>query len=388
MNNYKDRLREWNTSWNDIPRRLLWIIIMFGCMLLGLLVFPYVAPFVVAALFAWMIEPAVHFITKRLGDSKPIRVIVVAVFVLVVVGGVTMLVLYLSGVVVEQVKSLALVLPGWATIGTQNVRDWIEGLDLSVVLDPTLGVEAALMQLLAELSTMLSTLATRAASEAARIAFATVSKLPQGILFLIMTIVGTFYMSTDKKRIISFLKGLFPEKYQERSLLVRNSFLRAIFSQFRAAMVMLVITFVEILIGFTIMGFDYAILLALLLAVLDALPVIGAGLFLLPMIGYGLVIQDMGLAIGSGLIYIIIIFSRELVLPRIIGKQLGIYPLATMMAMYAGLHAMGFLGVIFGPLMLVLCKVALPTNLAVETLPEKKPLREWKKKKERQQNKR
>lgn len=382
MNHFKDTLREWNENWNDIPRRLLFIIIMFGCALLALLVFPYVAPFVIGALFAWLIEPAVRFITKRLGGSKTIRGIVVAVLVLVVVTAVTFLILYLSGVVIEEIKSLALALPGWLSTGTQNVRDWIEGFDLDFgLLDPAFGLEDALVRFLAETSTMLSTLATRVASEVARIAFAAVGRLPQGILFLVMTIFGTFYMSADKERIISFVKGLLPEKYANRSRIVRKSLLRVIFSQIRAAFVMMLITFTELAIGFSIMGIDYAILLAMIIAAIDVLPVLGAGMFLLPMLGYGLVIGDMLLAIGAGVMYILLIAVRQLVEPRIIGKQLGLYPMATMMAMYAGLKAMGFLGMLLGPLMLLLCKVVLPTNLEADTLPEKKPLKKYKKKK-------
>ena len=106
-----------------------------------------------------------------------------------------------------------------------------------------------------------------------------------------------------------------------------------------------------------------AVLLALFIAVLDALPVIGAGLFLIPMMLYGIIVGDAGMAVGFGLIYLMTIVVRQLLEPRLIGRQLGLYPLATMMAMYAGLQAMGFLGMLLGPLMLLLCKVALTADV-------------------------
>lgn len=384
MNRFQESMRAWNTAWNDIPRRFMWIVVMLSCLLLILLVFPYVAPFMFGALFAWIIEPAVRFVTARLGGGKAVRRFVVAVFVLVVVGAFLVVVLYLSGVAIREIKSLALALPGWAGSASQNIRDWIEGLDLDFGL-PEVGIvlEEALVRLLGETSTMVTTLASRVASEVARVAFQAVGMLPQGIVFVVMTIMGTYYMSADKERIISFLLKLLPEKYKQRSSLVRKSFLRAIFTQFRTALIMLGVTFAELSVGFSIMGLEYAILLALLIALLDALPVIGAGLFLLPMLGYGLVVSDMTLAIGSGLIYIMLIIVRQLLEPRLIGRQLGLYPLATMMAMYAGLKVMGFLGMLVGPMMLLLCKVALPVDLVPEVVPEKKSLWNIKKKKKK-----
>lgn len=384
MNRFQESMRAWNTAWNDIPRRFMWIVVMLSCLLLILLVFPYVAPFMFGALFAWIIEPAVRFVTARLGGGKAVRRFVVAVFVLVVVGAFLVVVLYLSGVAIREIKSLALALPGWAGSASQNIRDWIEGLDLDFGL-PEVGIvlEEALVRLLGETSTMVTTLASRVASEVARVAFQAVGMLPQGIVFVVMTIMGTYYMSADKERIISFLLKLLPEKYKQRSSLVRKSFLRAIFTQFRTALIMLGVTFAELSVGFSIMGLEYAILLALLIALLDALPVIGAGLFLLPMLGYGLVVSDMTLAIGSGLIYIMLIIVRQLLEPRLIGRQLGLYPLATMMAMYAGLKVMGFLGMLVGPMMLLLCKVALPVDLVPEVVPEKKSLWNVKKKKKK-----
>ena len=356
-----DKLRAFNTEWNDLPRRLVWIVVIIGCLLLLLLAFPYVAPFVLAAVFAWMIDPAVRFLTRLVGGSKAARNVFSALFVLLLVTAVTVIVFLLVNRVFSEIRALALALPGWFTQASGDVLAWLEGLELDWPIFSE-GVETAVLRLLADATSMITSALSGAAAFVARSAIRTASFLPQGILFVVLTLMGTFYMSSDKERIFGFLRSLLPEKHRQRSNMFRASILRAVLGQIRAALIMLVVTFTELAVGFLLMKLDYAILFALVIAVLDALPVIGAGLFLIPMCIYGIVVGNVTLAVGAGLVYLMTIVVRQLLEPRIIGKQLGLYPLATMMAMYAGLHAMGFLGMILGPLILLLCKVALTAN--------------------------
>lgn len=374
MSRFFEKLKVINAEWNDLPRRLLWIVILIGCLFLVLLAFPYVAPFAIAALFAWMIDPLVKRIAGWLGGSKTSRNLISGLLVAILAGAVIVSLLLLITKVFDEVRALILVLPGWISQASTDVIAWIEGLDLEWDILQS-SVEEALLRLLTDLTSMLTTFASRAASTVARGAWQAVSLLPQGVLFVVLTLMGTFYMSADKQRIFGFLGKYLPEKYLKRSDLFRASILRAILGQIRSALIMLVVTFAELSIGFTIMGLDYAILFALFIAVLDALPVIGAGLFLIPMLIYGIVASNVTLAVGAGVLYLTTIIVRQLLEPRIIGRQLGLYPLATMMAMYAGLKVMGFLGMLLGPLMLLLCKVALTADNEENDGPvERKPL--------------
>lgn len=377
MEKWKERLRTFNESWNDLPRRLLWIVGMVVCLFAMLHLFRFVAPFVIAALFAWIIDPAVRFLTRILGGSKVVRGILSALFVILLSSLIIFLLLVLIGQLFEEGKALALALPGWVSNASSQLIAWIESIDWNwLVVDAEL--EETLLQLLSELTTMLTSLATRVASVVARGAWRTASLVPQAVLFVVLTLMGTFYMSADKERIFGFLRSLLPERLRARSNVFRASILRAVLTQLRASLIMLLVTFAEISVGFLIMGLDYAVLLGLIIALLDALPVIGAGLFLIPMCLYGIVFGDLTFALGGGLIYLMTIVVRQLLEPRIIGRQLGLYPLATMMAMYAGMQAVGVLGLILGPITMLLCKVALtaPPSEDEEAQPPK-PAFKW-----------
>lgn len=388
MKSIAESLKEFNATWNDIPRRLLLILIMFGSLFLLLLALPYVAPFALAAVFAWIIERIARLFLGWLGDSRALRGVISAVLVLVVIGIVFYTTLYLSNVIIGEVKSLAVVLPGFVGNITQEALAWIDGFnwDDAGFLEIGINIEDTLVRLLGEVSSMVTTLASRVASGAAGMVLRAVSLLPQGILFIVMTVFGTFYMSADRERIFSFYRRLLPERFHARSTMVRSGFLTAIFSQFRAAFFIFLATFAVLVVGFIIIRVDYAILFALLVALIDMLPVLGAGLFLLPMAAYGFASGNLLLCVGSAVLYIIIIIIRQFLQPMIVGEQIGMHPLLTMIAMYAGFIAQGVLGMMLAPIMLTLCKIVLSDGReaepeAKEVPPKRKPRKRGKKRK-------
>ena len=69
--------------------------------------------------------------------------------------------------------------------------------------------------------------------------------------------------------------------------------------------------------------------------------------------------------------YILTIVTRQIVEPRVVSVQLGLYPLVTMAAMYAGLRVMGFLGMLVGPVLVLILKAALsqPADPSVKEAP-------------------
>ena len=122
---------------------------------------------------------------------------------------------------------------------------------------------------------------------------------------------------------------------------------------------MMALIAVELTVGFVILRIPYSVLLALLIGIMDALPIIGAGLFLIPMSAIGFITGDIGMGVGVAVLYILTIVTRQIVEPRVVSVQLGLYPLVTMAAMYAGLCVMGFGGMLLGPVVVLILKAAL-----------------------------
>ena len=129
----------------------------------------------------------------------------------------------------------------------------------------------------------------------------------------------------------------------------------------KAQVIMVVIAFTEVFIGLYILKFlglnvQYPFLAALGVAFVDALPIVGSGTVLVPWAFFSAINGDIRLAIGLVTIFIIISIIRQFVDPKVVSKQIGIHPIFTLIAMYTGFKLIGILGLIIGPVALIVLK--------------------------------
>lgn len=102
--------------------------------------------------------------------------------------------------------------------------------------------------------------------------------------------------------------------------------------------------------GFFLLGIPNPLLIALIIAVFDILPVLGTGGILVPWILYLLVTQNFHLAIGLGVLYGTVTVVRQFIEPKIVGKQLGLDPLVTLISIYLGYIWFGVSGMLLIPI--------------------------------------
>lgn len=114
----------------------------------------------------------------------------------------------------------------------------------------------------------------------------------------------------------------------------------------------MVITFTELLIGFLILNIPYAIWGALAIAVFDILPVLGTGGILLPWTAVMCFMGDYSLAAGLIILYIVITVILNMIEPKIVGKQIGLPAITTLIAMFAGVSLCGLAGLVLFPMSL------------------------------------
>ena len=123
----------------------------------------------------------------------------------------------------------------------------------------------------------------------------------------------------------------------------------------------LFITFVELYVAFIIInaiGFkiDYPLILAMVISIVDILPILGVGTVLIPWALWMLVVGNWGLALALIITYGAIFCIRQFLEPKLVSKQFGIHPLITLFAMYAGYKSSGVFGLILGPVLLMVLR--------------------------------
>ena len=173
--------------------------------------------------------------------------------------------------------------------------------------------------------------------------------LPNAMIFLLVTLVAAFYFALDLGSIHRSLLQLLPEKWQQATEQVKTGAWQVSMGYLRAYLLLLLITFSLLLIGFLLLRLPYAVLLAALFSILDLLPIIGVGTLLIPWGIFVLIGGNLPLGVGLLALYAVIALVRQFTEPRLIGKQVGMHPLPTLLISYAGFKLLGFWGLMLLP---------------------------------------
>jgi len=116
----------------------------------------------------------------------------------------------------------------------------------------------------------------------------------------------------------------------------------------------MLLTFFELTIGLHILGIENALVIAFLIAIFDVLPVLGTGGIMLPWILISFLNNQVKTGVGLLILYLVITVIRNIIEPKIVGKQIGLHPLLMLMCMYLGARLFGFLGIFILPILILI----------------------------------
>lgn len=174
-----------------------------------------------------------------------------------------------------------------------------------------------------------------------------VTTIPYVVMVILFTLLATYFFTKD----LSSVKNKFFSSFSKNRSL-RLSF---IFSESRKMLInyifsyalILFITFSESLIGFLFFKVKYAVLLSLVAAFVDILPVLGIGATYFPLALYYYFSHNYFTAVGILIMYLIVFLVRQIIEPRIVSSSLGVHPVAILAAIFIGLKANGFAGMFY-----------------------------------------
>lgn len=196
---------------------------------------------------------------------------------------------------------------------------------------------------------MLSSLAGALSAKLPDVAAKLISVMPSALLFVLVTVIAGFYFCVEPGQVGKFLAAHLPRRLAEKVPSLRARAKAVSLRYLRAYLLILFATFVQLFIGFLILRVRYAFLLSLLIAVVDFLPVLGVGTVLVPWAIIELLRKNFYLGFGLLILFAAVSVLRQVIEPRLIGKSLGLHPLAALIAGYAGWRWFGFLGMALGP---------------------------------------
>ena len=193
--------------------------------------------------------------------------------------------------------------------------------------------------------------------------YGVVKNIPSILIGIVIGIIAWIFFTKDYNYVVRFIQKQLPEGKKNLLVEMKQVFSKTILKMARAYGLIMLITFFELFLGFTILSLlgimknNYFIFIAALIAVFDILPIAGSGGILIPWAMISLVMGNFKQAIGIIIIYILISFIRQYIEPKIVGDTLGVHPLVTLMGLYFGLKLFGFLGMFIVPLTVMTLKV-------------------------------
>lgn len=329
-------------------RLIIRIVLIAVCIYLLVRLSVYCIPFIIAFILSSLIEPLVKFMEKKIKIPRKVGSIVSILLVLSIVGTI------LGLIITRLVKEI---------INVYNQINEIFGSMQQFIEAMIEKVNSIYISLPKTISDTLDQYFADAASNAKEILDPIVKgatnftmSLPQAMVFLVVTVLATYFMTSDRYKINSFLDKQIPGQWMEKTRAVMNKLFSALFGWLRAQLILMSVTFTELTIAFIVMRVENGLLIALLIAIVDALPVFGVGAVLIPWGIVELLSANYQRGLSLLLLYVIVIVIRQLIEPKIIGQQIGIHPLLTLFSMYLGLQLFGILGMIIGPVLMVIIK--------------------------------
>jgi sporulation integral membrane protein YtvI len=180
-----------------------------------------------------------------------------------------------------------------------------------------------------------------------------VSAIPGFAVATVVFLMASYFITSDYPRLRYLVTEKLPPNVRSFGSDVKNIFMEAFGGYIRSQLILSLGVFGILAVGFLIIGQPYSLLLAFGLAVMDFIPIIGAGTVMVPWAAIDLITGAYQEAIGLMVIWGIIVLFRRVAEPKILGNQTGLSPILSLLGIYVGMKAGGVLGMVVGPLLLL-----------------------------------
>ena len=336
-----------------VAKKLLSVIFVFIALIIGFKFAVFFMPFVIALIINRLTRPLVRFMNSKLKIKNWISVVISVALVIGILA--TVITIGINKLINEAYAFTKNI--GDYTEIINNTSTWLYTETEKVFSNLPEPVTNQFYKLIGNLASFLTTKAGQIANSVLN----GVIFMPKLIIYTAITILATLFIGFDKIYILDSLSHQLPDKWLEKIIKVVKDAFCGIAAYIKAQLTIILITFTELLIGFTIFNMiglkvEYTFTLAILIAIVDAFPILGCGTILIPWAVFSAFTGNISMAVAIFILYLIITIIRQLIEPKIISKNIGVHPIFTLMAMYTGFRLFGFLGFIFGPIILFMLK--------------------------------
>ncbi|MDP4097877.1 sporulation integral membrane protein YtvI [Paenibacillus sp. P96] len=338
--------------------RALWVAIVIVLFILVVYwLFPLMYPFLLAWLVAYVMNPLVLFLQKK---AKLPHWLAVTLSLFVYLGAIL---LVLSAAVTRLVKEL-IKLTKTFDIHIENFKNlfvaWTQSdviqnivLEINKFIRENPDYQQTINNNIDKTTQSVSSAVTDLVNRFFNGILNFLTALPNMGAVLMVIVLAAFFISKNWERHGRTFSGLVPVNLRKPMADIWRDLRKALFGYLQAQFIMISITTVIVIIGLIILRVDSAFTIGLVIGLVDLLPYLGVGIIMIPWALYAFMSDDLTLGIGLSILYTIILIARQITEPKVLASSVGLDPLATLIGMFVGLKLFGVLGLIIGPVSLV-----------------------------------
>ena len=339
--------------WGKVLKNIAILALSILGVYLGFKLAIFYMPFLIAFVISLMLEPCIRFIMRKTKlKRKTSSIIVFLVAIILIVGLLTWAVITL----VTEASNLLSGLNEYIEQGYHLVQDLLSKIDFTKLQIPENIMNTIQNSAMEFLGTI-----TGWAKNALTGAINFLTSIPTIGVYTVVTLLALYFICVDKVYMIDQLEHHLPETWVKKIGLHLKELVKSLGGYLKAEVTLVFISFVITLIGLYIFHFvglnvEYPLLMALIIGFVDLLPIFGSGTFMVPWAVLTACTGDFTLAIAILILWVVISVVRQFLEPRIVSGNIGIHPIFTLIAMYTGFKFIGVLGMLIGPIMLIILK--------------------------------
>lgn len=339
--------------WTKVLKRIIILIFSIIGIYLAFKLSVFYMPFLVAFAISLLMEPAIKFLMKKCNFKRRTSSIIIFLVVIILIAG--MLVWGITTIVSEASK----LLQGFNTyfdkayIEIQNIIDNVKSSKFQLPEQ----VNNILQNSTSDLINNISIWAKNILNGLLNI----VTEIPRIAIYVVITILSLYFICTDKIYMIDQFEHHIPEQWVKKLWMHLKDITKALGCYLKAQAILILVSFIISIIGlyiYKIIGLkiEYPLLIALAIGFVDALPILGSGTVMVPWAVFSAINGDLKLGLAILILWGIMSAVRQIIEPRIVSNQIGIHPIFTLISMYTGYKFIGIMGMIVGPIILIILK--------------------------------
>ncbi|MBO4815863.1 MAG: sporulation integral membrane protein YtvI [Clostridia bacterium] len=310
-------------------------------------------PFLIGFIISLLIEPIIKYISRKSKFTRKTSAVIVLLFIFTLL--ISLIAWGIITIITESTNLLQNINIYIEKIYNQ-IQKYIDNIDLTKIQIPS-----QVISIIETTANNFLEFITREVSIFLTNILQGITLLPIACIYIIITVLSTYFICADRLYILDQFEHHFPKLWVKKMGIHFKKIISTLGNYLKAEATLILISFIEILIGLYIfkwsgLNVTYPLLAALGIGFVDALPILGAGTVMIPWAIISSVNGDIKLGISLFVLYVIVLIVHQILEPKIVSNNLGIHPIFTLIAMYTGFKAIGLIGLFIGPIVLIILK--------------------------------